>query len=328
MKSAHLQKFLFTTTTPITITQKRAPPPHPEPAPLTMLNTLNNSYTNTQSIAVKKIVSVYQINYKDCNVYGFGDFIRGCFFLMSMCEKMGLLFDIDLSNHLLSKYVEGHIKNPNINYNNISNIPIDYVFDKSHNFNYKSFKRFIENEKDEVYYTSSNIYPLFGHIKQSHINFIKSRIMPNAQMQKEIYETMTTLNLNNSRFSVIHVRAGDKFIFDTNNVVEKSILNNLFYNLKLLLNDKGRKYLILSDCANLKMWFKPYDNCVFQMNQIAHLGEQPVLIEDDVQNTMMDFYLMSRAAHIYAYSTYPNFSGFSKWCAIIYNIPYKWHQIK
>ena len=53
---------------------------------------------------------------KDGNVYGFGDFIRGCFFLMSMCEKMGLGFDIDLSNHLLSNYVEGHSKNPNINY--------------------------------------------------------------------------------------------------------------------------------------------------------------------------------------------------------------------
>jgi hypothetical protein len=204
---------------------------------------------------------------------------------------------------------------------------MDYVFDKSRNFNYNSFKRLIENEKDEVYYTSSNIYPFFD-IKQSHINFIKTRIMPNAQMQKEIEETMTNLNLNNSKFSVIHIRVGDKFIFDTNNVVEKSILSNLFYNLKFLLNDKSRKYLILSDCTNLKMWFNPYDNCFFQMKQIAHLGEQPVLIEDSVKNTMMDFYLMSRASHIYAYSTYPNFSGFSKWCAVIYNIPYKWHQIK
>jgi hypothetical protein len=318
MKSAHLQKFLFTTTAPTTTSPRPASDP---------LNTLNNSYTNTQSISVKKLVSVYQMNYKDKTVYGFGDFIRGCFFLMSMCEKMGLLFDIDLSNHLLSKYVEGHSKNPNINYNNISNIPMDYVFDKSHNFIYNRFQRLIANEKDDVYYTSSNIYP-FYHIKPSYNNFIKSRIMPNAQMQKEIEETMTILNLNNSRFSVIHIRAGDKFIFNTNNQLEKSILNNLFYNLKLLLNDKTRKYLILSDCTNLKMLFKPYDNCVFQTNQIAHLGEQPVLIEDSVKNTMMDFYLMSRAAHIYAYSTYPNFSGFSKWCAVIYNIPYKWHQIK
>jgi len=152
--------------------------------------------------------------------------------------------------------------------------------------------------------------------------------MPNALMKKEMEKTMTNLNIKNSNFSVIHIRAGDKFIFNPDNLLEKSILSNLFYNLKLLLNDKTRKYLILSDCTHLKLLFKPYVNCVFQMNQIAHLGEQPVLIEKAVLNTMMDFYLMSRASHIYAYSTYPNFSGFSKWCAVIYNIPYKWHHIK
>lgn len=312
MNSGHLQNFFF-----------RAHRQKKEP--LTKLNT--TSTTTTRSIAVKQLISVYQMKYKDGNVYGFGDFIRGCFFLMSMCEKMGLGFDIDLSNHLLSNYVEGHSKNPNINYNNISNILMDYVFDKSRNFNYNSFKRLIENETDEVYYTSSNIYPLFD-IKQSHINFIKSRITPNALMKKEMEKTMTNLNIKNSNFSVIHIRAGDKFIFNPDNLLEKSILSNLFYNLKLLLNDKTRKYLILSDCTHLKLLFKPYVNCVFQMNQIAHLGEQPVLIEKAVQNTMMDFYLMSRASHIYAYSTYPNFSGFSKWCAVIYNIPYKWHHIK
>lgn len=311
MNSAHLQNFFFTH-----LKQKGEP-----------LTRINNS--STQSISVKKLVTVYQMNYTDGIVYGFGDFIRGCFFLMAMCEKMGLYFDIDLSNHLLSKYVEGHSKNPNINYNNISNIPMNYNVNLDDvNFIYNRFKGLIGNQKDEVYYTSSNIYPFLDMIKPSYINFIKSRITPNALMQKEIKETMTNLNLNNSKFSVIHIRMGDKFLFNTDNVLEKSILRTLFYNLNLLLNDKSRKYLILSDCTHLKMWFKPYDNCVFQINQIAHLGEQPVLIEEAVKNTMMDFYLMSRATYIYTYSTYPNFSGFSKWCAIIYNIPYKWHQIK
>lgn len=321
MNSAHLQKFHFTS-----LTQKIKPAPAPVPAPKS-LNAINNS--SIQPITLKKLVSVYQMIYKDGNVYGFGDFIRGCFFLISMCEKMGLVFDIDLSNHLLSKYTEGHSKNPNINYNNISNIQIMWSYDMSNvtDFMYNTFKTLISNEKDEVYYTSSNLYPIF-EIKQSHINFVKSRIMPNAQMKKEIEETMTNLKLSNSKFSVIHIRAGDKFIFNTNNVLEKSILSDLFYNLKLLLNNKSSKYLILSDCTNLKMLFKSYDNCVVQINQIAHLGEQPVLIEDAVKNTMMDFYLMSRASNIYAYSTYPNFSGFSKWCSVIYNIPYKWRQIK
>lgn len=292
------------------------------------LEMINDSYNQTNR--VKKLVAVYQTRYKDGNVYGFGDFIRGCFVLISLCEKMGLVFDIDLSNHLLSKYVEGHIKNPTIDYNNISNMQINYHYSMTTplDYIYNIFKTLIENEKDEVYYTSSNIDPLF-HIKQSHLNFIKSRITPNIEMQEAIKETMTFLKLKNSNYSVIHIRAGDKFIFNTHNVLENYILRKIFYNLRGLLNDKNRKYLILSDCTNLKMWFKPYHNCVFQLNQIAHLGEQPILLEESVKNTMMDFYLMSRARHIYSMSLAPAvFSGFSKWCAFLYNIPYEWYQIK
>ena len=73
---------------------------------LTMLN-----IPSTQIKSCKKIVMVYQLKYKNGGIYGFGDFIRGCFALIHICEQIGLNFDIDLSNHPLSTYVEGHIKN-------------------------------------------------------------------------------------------------------------------------------------------------------------------------------------------------------------------------
>ena len=53
---------------------------------------------------LKKIVNVYQLKYKNGIAQGFGDFINGSFFLLQLCIKFNLEFDMDLSNHPISKY--------------------------------------------------------------------------------------------------------------------------------------------------------------------------------------------------------------------------------
>ena len=284
------------------------------------------------SINVKKIVTVYQLNYKNGTFYGLGDFIRGCFWLISLCEKLGLKFDIDFSNHPLSKYVKGHCKNLEINYDDIYKMSLTdkdiQSYSNTPDLFCKKFKYLLQNVKSDVYYTASNLDPVFA-IKKTYIEFIKSRIMPNAEMMGKIEREMKNLNLINSNFSVIHIRAGDKFLSDNNNKLQENIVRNLFDKLKVLLNNESRKYLILSDFTNVKMLFNQYDNCVFQINKITHLGENLIIEEDAVQNTMMDFYLMSRSSHIYSYALmYKNCSGFSKWCSVVYNIPYEWYEIQ
>lgn len=305
MNYPNLQKMQFTT-----ITKKRDP--------LQMVN--------TQKTQVKKIVMVYQLQYTNGGIYGFGDFIRGCFCLIGICKKLNLGFDIDLSNHPLSKYLEGHIKNPTINYDSISKMEISYntteIMGKSPELFYININNLLQNINSEVYYTSTNSFPIFK-FNQSDIAFIKSKLIPTIEMQKEIDQEMTHLNLINNDFSVIHIRAGDVFLFNENNVLNQDLVYKIFNYLRLLLNNKSRKYLILSDSTKLKMLFKPYENCVFQIKQITHLGEQLVLEDESVRNTMMDFYLMSRANRIYSYSMLSHGSGFSKWCAVVYNIPYE-----
>lgn len=307
MNYPNLQKMQFTA-----LSQKRDP--------LTMVN--------TQPILVKKIVMVYQLEYTNGGIYGFGDFIRGCFCLIGLCKHMNLMFDIDLSNHPLSKYLEGHIKSPTINYNNISKMEISYntteIMSKSFESFYTNFKRLLQNVNRDVYYTTTNSFPIFN-VGQTEVEFIKSRLIPNIQMQQDIEQEMINLNLINNEFSVIHIRVGDDFLFNENNILNQSSVNKIFNNLRALLDNKNRKYLILSDSPRLKILFKPYDNCVFQIKPITHLGEQRVLKDESVKNTMIDFYLMSRAAHIYSYSMLMHGSGFSKWCAAVYNIPYESH---
>lgn len=286
------------------------------------LISVNPPYKKSISIVVKKIVAVYQLQYTNGPVYGLGDFIRGCFYLIHVCKKLGVIFDINFSNHPLSTYLEGHdSKMPTINYNNISKmeIPTNYETPPSPLSIYTKVTDLLRNVKSDVYYTSSSLYPIFK-INQTDIDFIKSKLIPNVEMKKDIKQEMTNLNLIHRNFSVIHIRLGDEYLFN-NNVLDQCVVDKIFNTLMVLLNNKSRKYLILSDSTELKLLFKSYDNCVFQNKQITHLGENLVLDQESVRNTMIDWYLMSRANHIYSYSMIAHGSGFSMWCAVVYNIP-------
>jgi hypothetical protein len=58
------------------------------------------------------------------------------------------------------------------------------------------------------------------------------------------------------------------------------------------------------------------------MNEITHLGEGVELDNEKVKNTLLDLYLISNANQILSYSVYEHGTGFSKWLAETYNIPY------
>ena len=55
---------------------------------------------------LKKLVHVYQLNYINGKSPGLGDFLRGSFSFMQLSKLYNLDFDIDFSNHPMSKYLE------------------------------------------------------------------------------------------------------------------------------------------------------------------------------------------------------------------------------
>ena len=53
------------------------------------------------------IENIYQEKYgPDINASGVGDFIRGSYFLMQFCEENQLLFNINMLNHPISRFLE------------------------------------------------------------------------------------------------------------------------------------------------------------------------------------------------------------------------------
>ena len=274
-------------------------------------------------INVKKIVNVYQLQYKNCNsIYGFGDFLRGCFCLIQICGINGLDFDLDVSNHPISKYMNNQQLNPTINYNEILTNDIEMYMPPTNHINfYNTFINSLKNETSEVYYTCLNSFPILK-IKQSEIDFIKSRIEPNLTIKTDVELVLKNLNIISNEFTVIHIRVGDVFLLHNSQDIHKKFMNEIFEYLKPLLDNVNSKYLILSDNYKLKILFSKFKNCVFNINPITHLGFHSTLKDENVKNTLIDFYLMCHSNKIYSISSYGHGSGFSKWCSVIYNIPY------
>jgi hypothetical protein len=86
---------------------------------------------------------------------------------------------------------------------------------------------------------------------------------------------------------------------------------------------KNQHYLVIADnmfVKNLLIQEFPFLKCYFK--DITHLGENSQLNRENIKNTLIDFYMMSYSNAIYSISCYDHGSGFSKWCAFTYNIPY------
>jgi hypothetical protein len=149
-------------------------------------------------------------------------------------------------------------------------------------------------------------------------------IIPNTFMQEYIDYTLNELNLSRNTYATIHIRSGDQYLTNKENMTL-----NFINKIKKYINGlivPGKKYLIISDSNVLKTAFKSYPNFYVINRKIDHLGGQFLNAEREnvVMNTLLDFYLMSYSNAIFALSVYNHVTGFSKYCAVINKIPFNY----
>ena len=92
---------------------------------------------------------VYQYNYKNKDVTGFGDFIRGIYYMLQFSEKYNVTVNYYINNHIIKNYMNYFVDKPNISEDIRSNIPF---FDYD-NFEYCT----INNEINYNYINIDNI---------------------------------------------------------------------------------------------------------------------------------------------------------------------------
>jgi len=308
-----------------------------------------NTFLYFSKLRGEKIINVYQDKYinSDNKTYyatGLGDFIRGSYFIMQYCKENMLTCAINIANHPISQFLEFYSNqekytfpninkfesvnyNPQILENNI--ITSTYDFTTNNDFTFYLYNQQTYNTHKFVYVISyPNIF-----IDEEHKEYMKNILKPTNQLSTLVEAELSRLSLIKKEYIVLHVRYGDDELLKTqknnNNLVEGSSINIKrtsklrLLNYDLLNLEPSNNYLLISDNINLKKSISKYYPFVkMNFNEICHTGEGDNLEYNKLQNVLLDFYLISFSSQVNAYSVYEHGTGFSKWCAETYSIPY------
>lgn len=299
---------------------------------------------------VHHINNVYQEVYKEnIKPTGFGDFIRGCYFLLQFCEKHGFSPHF-IINHPLAEFLKqfdnNYVLNKDIYKIVLSGIPmfvnnnwkesvfdsqnyiIDVVKSKPTNNEFINYLCNLSVQKHHIF-IYNNMFP-YDVISGDHKLFIRKMLEPNGEMEQYILDNLDLLQFTRGNYVVIHIRSGDTYLTETNKIFETSYFKKIMIEILLVLNKyNDGAFLLIADNNEIKyLLLEHFPNLKAVYKDITHLGEGTVLERQKVKNTMLDFYLLANSSAIHSFSAYPHGSGFSLWCAKTYDIPYSCKYIK
>lgn len=280
---------------------------------------------------------VYQHYYVNAPATGFGDFIRGIYFMLQFARQYGLKIDFLVNKHPIKKWISyfslqadldsalassiPFIDTSNYKYHTNSHHMIDYVYKHKHSSFQRSLAWLPSHKQNKYMYTTD--HPNQRHITKEDISQARAILEPTKEMQQMVNDAMNQLDITSGRFVTIHVRTTDQCFSGTtcntasNSMrglvkwIQKIIQFHTSAEIVLLSSDNRVKTAVQSNCPKIKYLIYP----------ISHVGTKQSS-DVGIINTLKDFYIMSHSSHIYSFSAYDHGSGFSKWCALTYDIPY------
>jgi hypothetical protein len=277
---------------------------------------------------------VYQYNYlNNETVTGFGDFIRCCFFIIQFSEKYNTKVDFHINDHPIKNYLT-YFENKSCLQSIISkNIPFlkinNYIYKKYKNiitYKYKDIDTILINYINSLHLYNENVYIyLINHpdealITSDHKKRLAEILEPNDHLNNKITHAMNCLNLKTKKFKVIHLRFED-------DDCHKNIINRTAYilyiiRLFILHKDDDDIFLISNKNFMKSRLIQLMPNIKTIIHNTTHIACRETNDNENIINTLKEFYIMSKANYIYSFSVYRHGSGFSKWCAVTYNVPY------
>ncbi len=291
---------------------------------------------------VQKIYHVYQEKYFD-NVFttGLGDFIRSCFFIIQFSTKYSFEYEIIINHpvaNFLNKFLNTIPKHKSYIFDNIQMFTetnwLKNIYDKNNyilNFQLKTEKltqySLYLNQLhvlDNSIFSYNILFPV-NIISEEERNIVRYLFEPTNEIREYLQQTLNFLQITPNNFIVIHIRSGDLYLNGTNkvfNIVYFNAIKNEIY--KIIFNNNNTDILLIADNNEIKYLLKnEFPSLKLDYKEITHLGEGVQLEREKVKNTLLDFYIMSNSSYIYSFTSYPHGSGFSYWCSVVYNIPYK-----
>jgi hypothetical protein len=291
----------------------------------------SNQFNNN----IKCINLVYQYVYSNNEpVTGFGDFIRCCFFIIQFSEKYNTKVDFHINEHPIKNYLSFFENKISLHGSIAKNTPFlkinNYVYKTYKNviiYKYKDIDKILINYINSLHVYNGNVYIyLINHPDESlitdhHKEKLVQILRPNNYLNDKIIHAMNCLNLHIKRFKVIHLRFEDD---DTHkNIINRTAYILYMIRLLILKNDDHDDILLISNKNFIKsrlIQAIPKLKTIFK--NITHTACKETNDNENIMNTLQEFYIMSKSNYIYSFSVYRHGSGFSKWCALTYNIPY------
>lgn len=294
---------------------------------------------------VKIINNVYQETYtENIKPTGFGDCIRGCYSLLQFAGKYNFKCKI-IINHPIAEFLEffhkqyvlyENFKKPLINLTSMfvennwkdsifddADYIVDAVTNKTAMSNFVNYLSRLKVFNGNLF--SYNIMFPYDEICEEHKAYMRKLLEPTEVIKLYIDNTLENIGLCKKRYSVIHIRSGDKYLNETTKIFDGAYFKRLVHELAKLINSNPSVfYLLIADNNEIKvllMEIFPYLKAVYK--NITHLGDGTLLETEKVKNTLLDFYLMSHSNSIHSFTCYAHGSGFSYWCAKTYNVPHK-----
>ena len=292
--------------------------------------TVNFSILNKINV----INNVYKQSYKNKFVTGFGDFLRGCYFILEFCDKFNLEYNIAII-HPIQKYLKNKSKiipqdiADTIEYCEYTNVNFDVncSFNPDTSILYHEFFDYLNKQSifNKNIYLYTICYPTFK-ISSENKNIVRNLIEPVDGIKISIDLILKNLDLSKKGFEILHIRSGDQYLNKTTKTLDEKYKVNLLDALNKII-DKNNSYLLIADSILVKNFiikFFPFIKTFFK--NITHLGENSKLDDENILNTLIDFYIFSYSKKVYSISCYEHGSGFSRWYSFTYDVPY--HCIK
>ena len=295
--------------------------------------------------SVISITNIYQKTYTNKCASGFGDFIRGCYFVLDFCEMFHFQPNI-IINHPLNEFLENSsiTNNSSVVEHNISmfedsnwnkhilnpdNIIINTIRKKDTMTKFVNYlcKLPIDNNNINIY---NILFPYFD-VSAEHQKVMCDILKPSQEMKEYVVSTLGNFELTENNYIIIHIRSGDNYLNCADKQFNATYLAHITNSVIMLINKHPNSYfLLIADNKFIKLYLsgKQIHRLYIIFNEIGHLGENSQLERNQVKNTMLDFYLFASSSMIYAFSSYDHGTGFSFWCAKTYGIPYSCQIIK
>jgi hypothetical protein len=251
--------------------------------------------------------------------WGFGDYLRGILSTAGICNKIGLTWDIDYHKHPISQFL--------VNNHTLVNIA-DYAQEEVKVYDVNQTDAFIEfmkshefSQQNDMRLLTTNVYWLENGVSSETRQKVIQSIQPTPQLQTAIDSTLKLLGVQEKRYRAVHVRMGDAYLVDKKGDPAKYEIVRAA--IRKMIDDDTYKtedpFVVFSDDEGIKQYLHETEGFLQSPSVPCHLSSE----EDGtkVMNTLVDFFLLSKADTIYRYSFHVYGSGFCDWCADIFEVP-------